>query len=266
MVEISNRHLWRTEAGFWLMWILVEMSQPGVATSARWEKRWWQNGAAGGGVGGAPPPHSWAESSSDWPVLLSRANLTRRPHRPRRCHTEHSTTAITSKNHNRAKMFSREIYPVENLNRRSTSDDDICTFAHSALSWEMSTKHLENVKQLKTHLIFDIFRAFESVFYFDLMTFSLFQVCFKSSSNWEKIRPPLYLKWVQGKPQLLIDVKTFVHFGKLVEDAPIENAFWKLFQTNQRWLWWIMMIMADNFFSAFILTLKKEVLNVEAIE
>ena len=85
------------------MWILVEMSQPGVATSARWEKRWWQNGAAGGGVGGAPPPHSWAESSSDWPVLLSRANLTRRPHRPRRCHTEHSTTAITSKNHNRAK-------------------------------------------------------------------------------------------------------------------------------------------------------------------
>ena len=103
MVEISNRHLWRTEAGFWLMWILVEMSQPGVATSARWEKRWWQNGAAGGGVGGAPPPHSWAESSSDWPVLLSRANLTRRPHRPRRCHTEHSTTAITSKNHNRAK-------------------------------------------------------------------------------------------------------------------------------------------------------------------
>ena len=32
------------------------------------------------------------------------------------------------------KMSSREIYPVENLNRRSASDDDICTFAHSALS------------------------------------------------------------------------------------------------------------------------------------
>ena len=61
--------------------------------------------------------------------------------------------------------------------RISASDDDICTFAHFALSWEMSTKHLENVNQLKTHLIFDIFRAFESVFYFDLMTFSLFQVC-----------------------------------------------------------------------------------------
>ena len=136
MVEISNRHLWRTEAGFWLMWILVEMSQPGVATSARWEKRWWQNGAAGGGVGGAPPPHSWAESSSDWPVLLSRANLTRRPHRPRRCHTEHSTTAITSKKPQEQKprkMSSREIYPVENLNSRSASDDDICTFAHSFL-------------------------------------------------------------------------------------------------------------------------------------
>ena len=75
------------------------------------------------------------------------------------------------------KQRKMEIYPVENLNRRSTSDDDICTFGHFALSWEMSTKHLENVKQLKTHLIFDIFRAFESVFYFDLMTFSLFQVC-----------------------------------------------------------------------------------------
>ena len=41
------------------------------------------------GVGGS---HSWEEgcSCSDWPVLVSRTNLTRRPPRPRRCHTEHS--------------------------------------------------------------------------------------------------------------------------------------------------------------------------------
>ena len=31
------------------------------------------------------------------------------------------------------KQRKMEIYPVENLNRRSTSDDDICTFAHSFL-------------------------------------------------------------------------------------------------------------------------------------
>ena len=146
-------------------------------------------------------------------------------------------------------MSSREIYVVENLNL----DDQRQTMTFALLlilSWEMSTTLLENVKQLKTHLIFDIFRAFESVFYFDLMTFSLFQVCLNHHPV-EKQSDP-HCTWVQGKPQLLIDVKTFVHFGKLVEDAPMENAFWKLFQTNQRWLWWIMMIMADNFFSAFI--------------
>ena len=111
------------------MWILVEMSQPGVATSARWEKRWWQNGAAGGGVGGAPPPHSWAESSSDWPVLLSRANLTRRPHRPRRCHTEHSTTAITSKKHkNREKC-----HQGKSIRLRISTDDQRQTMTFALL-------------------------------------------------------------------------------------------------------------------------------------
>ena len=224
MVEISNRHLWRTEAGFWLMWILVEMSQPGVATSARWEKRWWQNGAAGGGVGGAPPPHSWAESSSDWPVLLSRANLTRRPHRPRRCHTEHSTTAITSKNHkNREKCL--QIYPVENLNRRSTSDDDICTFAHSALSWEMSTKHLENVKQLKTHLIFDIFRAFESVFYFDLMTFSLFQVCLNRHPVEKKSDPHCTWNESKGNPSFWLMLRLSCILENWLKTLPWKMLF-----------------------------------------
>ena len=158
-------------------------------------------------------------------------------------------------------MSSREIYPVENLNRRwHLHFCSFCSFLRDVNQTFGKCQTVENT--------FDIWYLSSLWKCILLWSHDVLFVSgmFKSASNWETIRPPLYLKWVQGKPQLLIDVKTFVHFGKLVEDAPMENAFWKLFQTNQRWLWWIMMIMADNFFSAFVLTLKREVLNVEAIE
>ena len=107
--------------------------------------------AAGVGVGG-----SSSVSQLSWLLRLAaaseQANLTRRPPRPRRCHTEHSTTA-TLKNHKTQKLkriSAGEIHCWLWL-KVSFQQNYIACDRHD-LSSEMSRYHLENVKQLKTHL------------------------------------------------------------------------------------------------------------------
>ena len=105
--------------------------------------------AAGVGVGG-----SSSVSQLSWLLRLAaaseQANLTRRPPRPRRCHTEHSTTHHIEKPQKLKRISAREIHCWLWLKVSFQQNYSACD--RHDLSSEMSSYHLENVKQLKTHL------------------------------------------------------------------------------------------------------------------